>query len=257
MTWEEPWSGVPHGRVMYLKINGERLKIPPPERLDQLPGTDRDRAAFPRVAAQYTKLIRRVRLRSKFWGVHAVLHTVHMCCLLQARGACTCQQLLLRGGPCCWWQLTWAGVIGLAGSSCLEATGAPSPVLHAVLGGRPLRPPQLCNHCGRAEVSCIPQQVVCIVGLLWKGARKPCENQVSPAVLQGRIHPAVLGLMWCYRAPPSRPPLLQRDAAPASSAVMQPWQLCPATARAVQQAARSNRPLLVRRRARLYQAASS
>lgn len=47
-------------RVIGLKMNGVHLSIPPPESLGQLPGTDKDRAAFPRVAAQYTQLIQQV-----------------------------------------------------------------------------------------------------------------------------------------------------------------------------------------------------
>lgn len=80
MTWEEPWSDVDLYGVMGLKMKGEHLKIPP---LDSLPGTDEDIAAFTLVAAQYTDLIQRVRLRSEFHsGVCMQCCTLSMCCLL-------------------------------------------------------------------------------------------------------------------------------------------------------------------------------
>lgn len=61
MTWDVPWNGVVAGRVFGLKMNGEHLDIPPPEKLSTLPGTERDRAAFQPVAAQFTQLIEQVR----------------------------------------------------------------------------------------------------------------------------------------------------------------------------------------------------
>ncbi|PRW50803.1 Serine threonine- kinase CTR1 [Chlorella sorokiniana] len=58
MTWSIPWSGVVPARIIGLKMNGMHLELPStPESLAQLPGTDKDRAAFPRVAPQYIRVI--------------------------------------------------------------------------------------------------------------------------------------------------------------------------------------------------------
>ncbi|PRW50898.1 Serine threonine- kinase CTR1 [Chlorella sorokiniana] len=58
MTWDAPWSGVLPAVVYGYKMNGKQLELPStPEALAQLPGTDKDRAAFARVAPQYIRVI--------------------------------------------------------------------------------------------------------------------------------------------------------------------------------------------------------
>lgn len=78
MTWDVPWSGEPTYRVMYLKMNGGHLDIPStPKSLAQLPGTDKDKAAFQRVAAHYTQLIKQVRLLQRLGGLAVHCSAVH------------------------------------------------------------------------------------------------------------------------------------------------------------------------------------
>lgn len=72
MTWDIPWNGVVPARVIGLKMNGGHLSIPPRGSLGELPGTDKDRAAFPRVAAQYTQLIQQVGL----WFACSTLYVI-------------------------------------------------------------------------------------------------------------------------------------------------------------------------------------
>lgn len=98
MTWEVPWKDVFKWQLWGIKANGCHLDIPStPQSLAELPGTQKDRAAFQRVAPRYTGLVKQVRqqrgLAEERHGavvhvhVHAASSALHVCCCRCA--ACT------------------------------------------------------------------------------------------------------------------------------------------------------------------------
>ena len=91
MTWDLPWEGLGPDQIDSRKVKGGHLDIPSsPESLNRLPGTQQDKAAFQRVAARYTRLMKQVRWRGGGAGQSDG----------QCGCACQCMRWCIRGSCC-------------------------------------------------------------------------------------------------------------------------------------------------------------
>lgn len=118
MTWDVPWNGVPFNRIMYLKMSGGHLEIlSTPQSLAQLPGTDRDKAAFQCVAVRYTRLMKQVRL----WHMDVcVVKRNHLLAVVQCMHTATARP----GLPVTACDLVWAQRVSLPPRPCVQCWAA-------------------------------------------------------------------------------------------------------------------------------------